>query len=127
MSVADSVLISVLIVDDVDEMRLMLEQMVQGVPSCRVSGMVRNTWEARLEIQRRRPDLVLLDEVLPGEASLDFWEELKRDEIPTLWVTSVEKPDHELPSGSLGRLVKPDWDRLPQAVLEFRKWVDALK
>jgi two-component system, CitB family, response regulator CitB len=104
--------LDVLIVDDVDEMRLLLEELIAGVPGLRQSGSARNTWEARLECQRRRPGLVLLDEVLPGEASLDFWEELKRDAIPVLWVTSVENPQHGLVVGSLGRLMKPTWKTL---------------
>ena len=44
-----------------------------GIPECRVSGTAQvRDWEARLELTRRRPALVLLDEILPGESSVDF-------------------------------------------------------
>jgi two-component system response regulator CitB len=103
----------VLIVEDVDAMRELLVQLVAGLEGFRVSGAAGNTWEARLELQRRRPQLVLLDEVLPGESSLDLLGELKDQEIPVLLLTGLVEIDRPLPPGAFGRLSKPqaqDWE-----------------
>ncbi|MGK5084088.1 response regulator [Bdellovibrionota bacterium FG-1] len=104
--------LAILIVEDVDTMRSLLEQVVGGLEGVRVSGTARNGWEARRELTRRRPDWVLLDEVLPGESSLDLLKELEAQQIPVLLLTGIEKPDHSIPSGAIGRLVKPTWDDL---------------
>src|SRR3989338_5192717 len=61
----------ILIVEDVDEMRHLLADAIRGVDGFEVSGTAANTWEARIEVDRRRPDLVLLDEVLPGGSGVD--------------------------------------------------------
>jgi two-component system response regulator CitB len=104
--------IELLIVEDVDVMRQLIAHVFDGVPGCHVSGLAANTWEARLEISRRRPDLVLLDEILPGESSLDLLRELVATGIPVLLLTGVENPTHAIPPGALGRLPKPSWDNL---------------
>jgi two-component system response regulator CitB len=103
---------SILIVEDVDTMRELLAQLVDGLGGYRVSGRARNTAEARLELSRRRPQLVLLDEVLPGESSLDLLGEVVREGIPVILLTSLEDPAHPLPPGAHSRLAKPDWNSL---------------
>src|SRR4051812_6894459 len=103
---------SVLIVEDVDAMREMLNLVIGGIPGLVVSGLARNTWEARLELTRRRPDLLLLDEILPGESTVDLLAEFVAEGIPVLMLTSMAKPTHEVPKGSAGRLIKPGWDSL---------------
>ena len=101
--------------EDVDEMRELLRQAVIMGSEMVVSGTARNSWEARLEIDRRRPDLVLLDEVLPGESSLDLLKDLKTQGIPVLLVTGMENPSHPIPAGAIGRLFKPSWASLSEA------------
>ena len=103
---------SVLIVEDVDEMRGMLEQVVSGIPGFKVSGSARNGWEARLELDRRCPSVVLLDEVLPGESSVDLLASVRHLGVPCVLMTGVEDPTHAVPAGAWGRITKPDWDRL---------------
>jgi response regulator of citrate/malate metabolism len=100
----------VLIIDDVEEMRLLLREILQGIPGVTVSGLAQNTAEARLEIARRRPDLCLLDEILPGESSLDLLKELQTEGIPVILITGVSEPKHEIPAGAADRWVKPSWD-----------------
>jgi chemotaxis response regulator CheB len=106
----------VLVVEDVDEMRELLKQVIGRVPGMAVSGTARSTWEARLLITRQRPDIVILDEILPGESSLDLLRELKTQGIPTLLITGVEHPKHPVPEEALGRLNKPTWSNVEEAV-----------
>jgi CheY-like chemotaxis protein len=73
-----------------------------------------------LELSRRRPDLVLMDEILPGESSLDLLVEIQALSIPVLLVTGVEEPTHEIPPGVAGRLKKPGWDSLKADQERFR-------
>lgn len=103
---------AILVIDDVEEMAHLLREMLQGIPGVRVTGVAHNGWEARLEVSRRRPDLILLDEVLPGESSLDLLAEFQRDGIPVLLVTGIGSPTHALPEGVAGRLTKPGWRSL---------------
>jgi two-component system response regulator CitB len=111
--------LSVLIVEDVDMMRGLLSQVVSGIPGFKVSGAVRNGWDARIELTRRHPDVVLLDEVLPGESSHDLLNEMVQQGISVILVTGLEDPRHPLPVGALGRLSKPSWDTLSQDQARF--------
>lgn len=102
----------VLIVDDVDDMRAMLAALVESIPGLSVSGQAANGWDARLELDRRCPDVVLLDEVLPGESSGDLLTEFQARGVPVILVTGVLNPTHRVPAGAFGRLAKPSWDTL---------------
>jgi response regulator of citrate/malate metabolism len=104
--------IPVLIVEDVEEMRLMMEQLINGMKRFKVSGSSGSCVEARLELTRRRPSLVLLDEILPGESSQDLLREIVQDGIPVVLMTGMENPDHGLPAGARSRLIKPGWKSL---------------
>lgn len=115
---------SILVVDDIPEMRELLAQILTGLPEVRSVSLAANIWEARLEWTRRRPDLVILDEVLPGESSLDFVVELKKDGVPILLVTGIRGRNEPLPEGASARLLKPmgrdlETDRKPfQAAIQ---------
>jgi two-component system LytT family response regulator len=106
--------LSILVIDDVDEMRLTVEQLIGFMKRFKVSGSCGSTAQARLELTRRRPSLVLLDEVLPGESSLDFLSELVSEGIPVVLMTSLENPTHALPAGARLRIVKPGWKSLEE-------------
>ena len=110
----------ILIVEDVDAMRELVAQVVEGLGFVRVSGKARNCWEARLELSRRRPALVLLDEVLPGESGLDLLNEILEEGIPVLLLTGMDDPHHPVPSGASGRLIKPGWDTFEADCERFR-------
>ncbi len=118
----------VLIVEDIDAMRYMMQYTLDRVEGYEVSGMAANIWEARQEVSRERPDLIFLDEILPGESSYDFLKELQADTIDVILVTGVEKPEHAIPTGALGRIVKPlgqslerDVDRLSKSLKSILK------
>ena len=106
--------IQVLIVDDVEEMLLILQQCLSQSQGLVVSGTAKNGAEARVELFRRKPDLVLLDEILPGESSVDLIEEFRAEGVQILLMTGVEKPTHSIPKGVLGRVGKPGWDDLEE-------------
>src|SRR5689334_4877495 len=101
--------LQILIVEDVADMRHLIAQSLAAFPEFKVSGLAQNTSEARVEIYRRRPDLILLDEILPGESSLDFLKEIKQLGIVTILMTSVSDPAHSLPPEAVGRIIKPGW------------------
>lgn len=117
----------VLVVEDVDEMRLFLEQFLARIPGIRVSGLASTIREARLEVSRRRPDLVFLDEVMPGESSSEFLEELHRDGMSVILLTSLENPTHPLLSGALARLIKPGWRTTAEDLARFEKEISRYK
>lgn len=98
---------AVLIIEDVAPMRLLLEQAVAGIEGYRVSGTAGNAWEARLEMMRRRPDLILLDEILPGETGIQMLTEIRGLGIPVLLLTGIENPTHPVARGAQGRVSKP--------------------
>ena len=100
--------IRVLVVDDVTEMREVLRLTLEAIADVKSVISAANAVEARLEISRRRPDLVVLDEVLPGESSLDLVAELEKDAIAVILVTGMRDRVAPLPSGAAVRLVKPE-------------------
>jgi DNA-binding NtrC family response regulator len=65
-----------------------------------------------LELTRRRPHLVLLDEILPGESSLDLLAELKAQEVPVLLITGIVGRNQPIADGAYGRILKPTWKSL---------------
>lgn len=102
-------MIRILIIEDVDSMRALLEKLLEGVSGVQVTGSVGNLRDAELELLRRRPEVVLLDEILPGESIGGFIQVLVEEKIPVLLMTSMENPSHALPEGVVGRLTKPGW------------------
>ncbi len=103
--------VRVLIVEDVDAMRQYLAELLSGLPDIVVTATARNTWEARLELGRNRPDLILLDEVLPGESGVDLLHEVVAGGVQVLLLTGMEKPIEKVPPEAAGRIQKPGWER----------------
>jgi DNA-binding NtrC family response regulator len=108
----------VLIIEDVPEMLELLRQLVAGLEGFQESGAA-DCSEARVELTRRRPDVVLLDEILPGESSLDLLQEFQSEGIPVILMTGMENPAHPLPPGVKVRLIKPDWRTLEKDKSRF--------
>lgn len=100
-----------LIVEDVPEMRILLEECVKRIPRFKVIGSSQSTWQARAFMQRERPELVLLDELLPGESSYDLFKELMAEGIKVIALTGLENPTHLVWDGALGRVRKPEIDQ----------------
>lgn len=101
--------LQVLVVEDVESMRQLLEYVLKGLPEVTGVGLARNSLEARVEITRRRPQVVILDEVLPGESSADLMAELVRLELPVVVMSGSGGAERGIPQGASGRLVKPSW------------------
>lgn len=107
--------LSILIVEDIDEMRMLLDAVIKGIKGLKVSGLARNSIEARQEILRRRPDLILLDEILPGESAWDFMKtHLVQEKIPVILLTSLDEGSRQIPPEALSRMAKPSWDTLKE-------------
>lgn len=128
-----SAAIRILVIEDVDSMRELLEHMVRGLGEAggryQFSGAASNGAEARFELGRRRPDLVLMDEVLPGESSLDLLEEFKAEGIPVVLLTSMKERTAEavpIPEGALGRIFKPEWRTLVADTKRISQELDQL-
>lgn len=113
--------IRILIVEDVQPMLELLKLLIIGIKGLSVSGSAKSTWEARVELSKNRPDLVLLDEILPGESSLDLLKELVEQSIPTILLTGITDPSHQIPEGAKARLIKPGWDKLEKDRDRFRE------
>ncbi len=111
----------ILIVEDIDSMRYLLQYTLERIVGLSVSGLASGVAEARRSAMRERPDLVLLDEILPGESSYDFLKELVEQKLPVVLLTGIEKPEHALPAGALGRIVKPNGRSLEKDVDRLQK------
>ena len=112
--------VSILIVEDVEEMLGLLEETLGKVQGFKISGLARNGFEARMEMLRRRPDLVLLDEVLPGESGLDLLGDITESGVPVILISGMEHIPEALPRGALARLAKPGWDSLEEDRKRFQ-------
>lgn len=117
--------LKILIVEDMPSMQNLLQQIFEKTSRMKVTRIVKNSTEARLELTRRRPDLVLLDEVLPGESSFDLLQDLYSEQLPVILMTAIENDQHHLPSQALGRVQKPSWKSdekfLAQEALQFEE------
>lgn len=111
---------NILIIDDVPEMLELIRLVINKVDGMKVSGIAKNGWEARLELERRRPDLILLDEILPGESAIDLLREFHTQGIPVLMITGMKEPSHEIPTHALGRLIKPGWNSVESDQKRFQ-------
>ena len=123
---SDSAQISVLIVEDVDAMQKLVEHVVGSIKGMKISGLAANGWQARMELARRRPDLVLLDEILPGESSYDLLAEFSAHNIPVLLMTGMKNPAHAVPQSARGRLTKPSWDTVDYDRIRFETAIKAV-
>jgi DNA-binding NtrC family response regulator len=100
-----------LIVEDVPEMRILLEECVKKIPQFLVVGSAQSTWEARAMMHKERAEIVLLDEFLPGESSFDLFSEFIGLGIKVIALTGLENPTHLVWDGALGRVRKPEIDQ----------------
>jgi len=102
----------ILIVDDEPGIRQMLSFTLAGDGyACTEAGDIE---EAHNAIQVRRPDLILLDWMLPGISGLDFARRLKRDsrtaDIPVIMLTAKGEESEKikgLDSGADDYITKP--------------------
>lgn len=119
---------SVLVVEDDPEQAGALQQ---ALASRNYSvSVARDGGQAQAAFMMRKPDVVILDLMLPGESGFEICERLKQtnDAIPIIVLTVIDTPDaRELAErvGADDYLVKPvDLDDLPNRIEEAaaRAW-----
>ncbi|MEV4316181.1 response regulator [Actinocrispum sp. NPDC049592] len=99
--------IRVLIVEDDIRVANLHAEFVRRVPGFRVVGMAHTAAKARTLLDEVRPDLVLLDNYLPGESGLLFLRDTTVDVIMLTAVSDVPTVRAAFAAGALNYLVKP--------------------
>lgn len=119
----------VLLIEDVAPMAELLRVVIDSTGLAQVGAIAEDLSQARVELYRRRPDLVILDTVLGTESGLDLVQELIEIEVPFVIVFASEGASESAPEsmgplagvqqrlgpstgvqGALGFLEKPEWD-----------------
>jgi signal transduction histidine kinase/CheY-like chemotaxis protein len=99
----------VLVVEDGVDAMLAYQTFLRGTPYQALP--VRSTFEAREVLRTVRPVAVILDILLPGEASWSFLAEIKRDaatrDVPVIVVTEVEDAQKAFALGADRYAAKP--------------------
>ena len=112
----------ILVVDDHPLMRLGLRQFLLQEPWLDLCGEAGSAADALQEIERRRPDLVLLDLSLEGRSGLDLLKDLRLHfpEIPVLIYSMHDEAiyaERSLRAGARGYLMKRETgDKLLEAL-----------
>ncbi len=97
--------VRVVIVDDVQSIRMMIRVMLQSDPAIEVVGEAGDPFEARELIRDLNPDVITLDVVMPRMDGLDFLERLMRlRPMPVVMVSTrtTEKSQEAIKALSLG-------------------------
>jgi NarL family two-component system response regulator LiaR len=117
---ADEKQIRVLIADDHAVVRRGLQALINSEPGMEVVGEAEDGIQALFQVRTLRPDVVLMDLVMPRKDGLEAIVEIK-DEIPEakiLVLTSFAEDDKVFPAikaGALGYLLK---DTSPEQLLQ---------
>ncbi len=107
----------VLVVDDFPGICPVLQQGLEAVPNCRVSTA--SSGEAALPLlDRDRPDLVILDALLPGITGIDLADDASRRGIPVILMTGDGDASDALDDSGWRHLHKPF--RLDALLVEVR-------
>lgn len=99
--------VDVLIVEDDIRVARLHADYVRRVPGFAVAAITHTTAEARASIAESRPDLVLLDNFLPGESGLRLLRDIDVDAIMLTAVADVPTVRAAFAAGALNYLVKP--------------------
>jgi DNA-binding NtrC family response regulator len=101
-------MLHLLITDDEPTIRELLSEVAQSEGySVALAGDIR---QARIQIERQRPDLVLMDMVLPDGDGIKFWTELGDTGIQVVFITghsSIDSAIDALRCGAVDYLRKP--------------------
>jgi DNA-binding NarL/FixJ family response regulator len=103
--------IKVLIVDDHPVVRVGLRTMLDSEENISVTGMAESAGEALKEVEKHRPDVVLMDLRMPKVDGIEAIAELRRmhPDIRILVLTNYEMDDYifrALHAGAMGYLLK---------------------
>lgn len=112
--------IRILIADDHPIVREGLRSLIAIQPDMQMVGEAVDGVEAVLKTRSLRPDVVLIDLVMPRKSGIDAIKEIKAEypDIPILVLTSFAEDEQVFPAieaGALGYILK---DTAPQKVLE---------
>ena len=91
-------MIDILLADDHAMIRQGLRRVLEAENDLRVVGEAENGPQAVSECKRARPDVVLLDIIMPGRDSLEVVEELKRalPDVRILMLTSQAEDQYAI-------------------------------
>lgn len=124
---------SLLIVEDVLEMLELLNYSLGQQKGLFISGLARNAFEARFEVSRRRPDVILLDEILGVDSSVELVMHWQKDpitsKIPIIFMTSFQASTslhRALPQGVCLRVTKPRMKMLREDCEKIRDFIFSL-
>jgi CheY-like chemotaxis protein len=117
----------ILVVDDVAAIRLLVGQVLQQLGADTIKAA---SGETALEMtHEHRPDLIVLDLVLPGISGLQVMEKLKSDPatagIPVVILTALngsQTANHALDLGAVGLIGKPF--TIDQLRSTLAPWID---
>ncbi len=103
--------VSLAVVEDGGEFRSLLVNALNAHPGWRVVAECADAAQALKEIPVARPDLVLLDLLLPGTTGIDLIPQLraKSEKVPVVMLTVVDSPDQivrALEAGACGYILK---------------------
>lgn len=124
--------LDVLVVDDDFMVASIHTRFVERVDGFRVVGQAATGVAALAEVERLRPDLVLLDVHLPDVSGIEVLRRLRRagDDVGVIMVTAAREADTvraAAAGGAAHYLVKPfDHDALVSRLLAFRATHDRL-
>ncbi|MEM6386755.1 MAG: chemotaxis-specific protein-glutamate methyltransferase CheB [Pseudomonadota bacterium] len=110
--------VRVVIVDDVQSIRMMIRVMLQTDPRIEVVGEAGDPYEAREMIKALNPDVITLDVVMPRMDGLDFLERLMRlRPMPVVMVSTrtTERSQEAVLALSLGAVDCVDLGQLRQS------------
>lgn len=124
----------VLLADDTEIGRRMLERLLRADPSIEIVGAARDGFEAVEAAERLRPDIVLLDAVMPGKDGITTTKEImERAPSPVVLLTSdLASPAAPLVfeatrAGAVDVVASPGWGELDApAAVSFRERIKAL-
>jgi response regulator of citrate/malate metabolism len=115
--------IRVLIVEDDIRVAQVHADFVQRVPGFAVVGTAHTTAEARVRINELAPDLVLLDNYLPGESGLRLLRDITVDTIMLTAVSDMPTVRAAFAAGALNYLVKPfDAEDLAERLIAYGRY-----
>jgi DNA-binding NarL/FixJ family response regulator len=117
----------VVIADDSEEIRSLLELLISEIEGIEISGEAKNGTEALRMVKELRPDVVVLDVSMPDKSGIEVLEEIREDYISTTIIMLTIDPqlreyclhsgaDHFFSKNEIGDLVE-----ILQLLLEHRK------
>ncbi len=117
----------ILVVDDEKHMASLFQDYLEIIGSHKVT-VAHSGSEALEKIKMKKPDLIILDQYMPGLTGVEVVGELKNVEdtkdIPVVIFSVADRPSHKVRKslGILGYFSKPiDFKKLKQIIAEVQK------